>query len=676
METTPGPKNAPFDVQQLLDLKRVTDVVAAPCGTWAAVAVERLNHDASQYVMDLWKVALDGSSQAWQLTRGKSRDHAPRFMADGTLLFLSNRSDSDSTPNGDADADQRAQIWSLPAHGGEPVRLTDEPLGISAFRCARTSDTLAWLTPVWPGVAHADQREHERKRGKNGPSALHYKTMPMRYWDAWLSNTRSHLIVQDANGRRDLTPNAQRELEQASFDLSPNGQQLAITWRNEGSDRVEEAGLMVFDLSRDLSCDLSHNAQRLLGHQPLAVLLTPLFSPDSSRILCQIDQRFEHACPTTGLRIIDVASGKSTPLAPAWNCWPTPQAWQADGNSVFATAHDQGCTPIFQIELATGDIVRLTEEGSHGKINFIQGADESTKHSIVALKSSLLSPPEVLHSPLHSGMQCLPCAQLSGFDPGCINVSIENQSAISSDQHPVQYWLIRPAQSPQPAPVLLWIHGGPMGAWQDEWHWRWNAMLAVAQGYALLLPNPRGSTGFGQTFTAGVWGNTWGQQCYEDILAVLDHIAPRTDLNVQRIAAMGGSFGGYMANWLGTQTTRFKCLISHAGIYSMSAMTGVTDLPAFWYLEMDGEPYSDPTWFDRYSPSRGISKWRTPTLIIHGERDYRVPISEALALFEALQYHHVESELLVFPDENHWICKPNNILVWYQSVFEFLQRHI
>lgn len=666
MKTTPSPKNAPFDVQQLLDLKRITDVMAAPCGTWAAVAVERLNHDASQFVMDLWKVALDGSSQAWQLTRGKSRDHAPCFLADGTLLFLSNRSDSDSTP--DSDSEQRMQIWSLAANGGEPVCLTDEPLGISAFRCARDGDTLAWLTQVWPGVAHAKQREYERLRSKNGPSALHYKTMPVRYWDAWLGNATTHLIVQDAKGRRDLTPNALRELEQATFDLSANGQHLAITWRNEGSDRVEEAGLMVFDLSRD--------QQRLLGHETHAVLTTPLFSPDGSRIVCQIEQRIEHACPNTGLRLIDVASGISTPLAPAWNYWPTPQAWQSDGSSVLVTAHDNGSTPIFQIELATGDIVRLTEAGSHGKVHFIQGADESAKHSIVALKSSFVSPPEVFHLPLHSGLQNLPCAQLSGFDPACLNVTIETQSAISSDQHPVQYWLIRPAKTPKPAPVLLWIHGGPMGAWQDEWHWRWNAMLAVAQGYALLLPNPRGSTGFGQTFTDGVWRNTWGQQCYEDILAVLDHIGPHHDLDAQRVAAMGGSFGGYMTNWLGTQTTRFKCLISHAGIYSMSAMTGVTDIPAFWYLEMDGEPYSDPTWFDRYSPSRGIGKWRTPTLIIHGERDYRVPIGEALALFEALQYHHVESELLVFPDENHWICKPNNILVWYQSVFEFLQRHV
>jgi dipeptidyl aminopeptidase/acylaminoacyl peptidase len=211
----------------------------------------------------------------------------------------------------------------------------------------------------------------------------------------------------------------------------------------------------------------------------------------------------------------------------------------------------------------------------------------------------------------------------------------------------------------------------------DGWHWRWNPLLAVAAGYAVALPNPRGSTGFGQDFIQGIWGNVWGDQCYKDLMAVTDALERRADVDPQRIMAMGGSFGGYMTNWIGTQTQRFKCLITHASIATMAQFTGTTDHPAWWYLEMGGEdPYADPERFDRYAPLRHIKQWKTPVLIIHGELDYRCPINEGLNLFEALQYHGVDSELLVFPDENHWILKPKNIVAWYESVLEFIGRHL
>jgi dipeptidyl aminopeptidase/acylaminoacyl peptidase len=224
---------------------------------------------------------------------------------------------------------------------------------------------------------------------------------------------------------------------------------------------------------------------------------------------------------------------------------------------------------------------------------------------------------------------------------------------------------------------MLWIHGGPIGMDADGWHWRWNPLLAVSEGYAVALPNPRGSTGFGQEFIQGIWGNVWGGQCFEDLMSVTDAIESRKDVDPLRVMAMGGSFGGYMTNWIGTQTARFRCLITHASIFTMAQFVGVTDHPAWWYLEMGGEdPYQDPPHFDRYAPVKHIRNWKTPTLIIHGELDYRCPISEGLYLFEALQYHKVPSELLIFPDENHWILKPKNAVTWYETVFDFASRHM
>jgi dipeptidyl aminopeptidase/acylaminoacyl peptidase len=240
-----------------------------------------------------------------------------------------------------------------------------------------------------------------------------------------------------------------------------------------------------------------------------------------------------------------------------------------------------------------------------------------------------------------------------------------------------QYFFMKPKDATGEVPTLFWIHGGPIGMDADGWHWRWNPLLAVAAGYAVVMPNPRGSTGFGQEFIQGIWGNVWGDQCFRDLMCVADAIEARSDVDSKRIMAMGGSFGGYMTNWIGTQTDRFRCLITHASIFTMAHFTGVTDHPAWWYLEMGGEdPFADQLKFDRYAPVKHVKNWRTPTLIIHGEHDYRCPISEGLNLFEALQYHHVPSELLIFPDENHWILKPKNSVVWYESVLEFIGRNM
>ncbi len=665
-----------FDVEQFIRLKRVIGVACAPCGTWAAVALERLDLDGSRYAVDLWRVGLrDGSAR--QLTRGPSRDHSPCFRHDGALGFLSNRPNPDQMPEQDTgNTPARFQVWLLPADGGEAQTVSEEPLGVSAFRFARAANTLLLVAPVLLGVATEKQRETTLQRKKHGPSARHYTTMPVRLWDHWLPEAKPHLIVYDAAGRRDLTPQAVHELSEPGFDISADGQLAVVTWATPSKDRMMDVALLLIDLAAP-----PDTRPRILGANPHTSLTHPLFSPDASRIVCQSETRLEHTCPHTSLRLIDLASGQLTYLAPAWHCWPQPETWHDNGQSLFVSAEENGCVAVFQIELNTGDILRLTETGSHSQICFYQktGPDNAGNKSatLLGIASSFGEPPELFRLCLSSSDTYTATAKLSGFDPTQRPFSVENLSVTSTDQHPVQAWLLKPTgYEGKPLPTLIWIHGGPIAAWNDAWHWRWNPLLALAQGYAVLLPNPRGSTGFGQAFIDGIWGNQWGLQCYEDLMAVVEHAALRPDLDAKRMAVMGGSFGGYMSNWIGTQTTRFKCLVSHAGVYSLSGFSNATDCPAYWYWHMDGEPFSDPGWFDRYAPARAIANWRTPTLIIHGDLDYRVSVNESLALFEALQFHGVKSELLIFPDENHWIMKPNNTVCWYQTIFEFLQGHI
>jgi len=333
--------------------------------------------------------------------------------------------------------------------------------------------------------------------------------------------------------------------------------------------------------------------------------------------------------------------------------------------------------PVFRIEVRDGAeperLVARPAGGSHGGVAPVPGRDE-----MVGIRSRLTHPPEPFRCALAPGASPELLAGLSGFEPeeGERIARWESLEVEGSDGAPVQTFMVTPASRTEAGPTLLWIHGGPIGAWGDGWHWRWNALVPAAAGYTLALPNPRGSTGFGHDFIAGIWGNEWGAQCYDDLLRITETIAARPDVDGERIAAMGGSFGGYMANWIGGQSERFRCLVTHASVFDMSAFYGVTDDPGWFVLQLGANPHDDVERFERYSPHRHVNRWTTPTLVIHGEKDYRVPVSEALALFEALTLRGVDAELLVFPDENHWIQRPRNIRAWYRGVLDFLVRYL
>jgi dipeptidyl aminopeptidase/acylaminoacyl peptidase len=681
-----------YTVEQHIELRRLAEVASAPDGTWLAVSVQRLDKERARYVSDLWKVPVDGSA-AVQLTRGDSRDTSPCFASDGSLAFLSNRQPDEGKP--EEEADKRMQVWLLPARGGEPRQLTDEPLGVVAFRFARAADRLVVLAPVLPGVPLDQQRKTGLDRHKHGPGARHLVRQPVRHWDHWLDDSANsesiHLIVYRAppggtlDGRIDLTPLATREFAiDPEFDIAAHGRLIAITRATPGADRCDDTDVLLIDADSA--------AARAVGAGQGANCQWPRFSPDGSTLSIVRSERSPHHAPRPRLELIDVASGARTSCAADWDRWPTQPEWSMDGSTLLVCADEAGHTPVFSIETRSGTVRRVPAAAAGTHSHLAPLADGR----IAGLRSTLLQPPEVFvverdsdsgtdagtdtgtDAETHAETDTEPhhLASLSGFQTGAWAVR-EHIRVVSTDGTPIHALLIKPSGAAGPLPLVLWIHGGPITMSGDGWHWRWNPLLLVAQGYAVALANPRGSSGFGQQFVQAIWGNVWGDQCYRDLMAVTDTLSERPDIDARRMAAMGGSFGGYMVNWIGTQTDRFRCLVSHAGIVNMAAFTGVTDHPAEWYLEMGGQnPYAEPQQFDRFAPMRYIRQWRTATLITHGERDYRCPIGEALSLFEALQYHGVESELVVFPDENHWILRPRNIVAWYQAVLEFTQRHL
>jgi len=662
-------KKIKYDSAQHIGLGRVTATALAPDSSWMAVSVMRLDQDLADYVSDLWRVAFDGSEPV-QLTRGDSSDAAPCFRHDGALGFLSNRKPTDIKT--DEGADKRNQIWILPATGGEPLQLSDEPLGVSGFRFARRGDRLVYTASVLPDVAHDKQRETAAQRAKKGPNARHFTRQPVRHWDHWLHENEdmanTHLIACRGDGkqRTDLTPAARRELAiEPQFDLSDDGRQVAITWSTPGQDREQDTALRVFDLDA--------GSDRIFGAEACCNLESPLFAPGGRTLAAVQAFRSAASAPCPRLVLFNVKTGKGRSLGSDWDRWPQPQQWSADGSALLVTADDAGTTPLFRVDAKSGKVVRMSRAGSGGHHSACLSLPDG---GAVGIRSTLQQAPEPFL--VKAGGRSAPrrLARLSGFDSADW-IETESIQTRSTDGKSVQSWLLKPRGAKGRLPTLMWIHGGPMGMSGDNWHWRWNPLPYLAQGYAIIQPNPRGSTGFGQEFIQGIWGNTWGGQCYEDLMAVADAVSARKDIDGNRMMAMGGSFGGYMSNWIGTQTDRFRCIITHASIVNMTTFTGVTDHPAWWYLEMGGEnPYQNQDSFDRYAPWKYLANWKTPTLIIHGEKDYRCPVGEALTLFEGLQYHGVESELLLFPDECHFIQKPQNILAWYDTISEFLGRHM
>jgi dipeptidyl aminopeptidase/acylaminoacyl peptidase len=682
----------PFhDLNDFLAIPRVIALRLSPDGAWLATVVQTLSADRKKFVTSVWRVDT-GGAQARRLTRSAEGEGSPRFLPDGSLLFTSKRPDPGE--DGADSGNDKAALWLLPAGGGEARIAATLPGGVTSVETTAGSDAIVVTSPVLPAAGEdnggestvADDERLRKEREEAGVSAILHESVPVRYWDHDLGPADLRLFAvtrpsgeelrkepgdeagEQAGAKdapRDVTPAAGRALIEQSFTVSPDGTIAAAGWWR-WRDGVQSHSELVH-------LDLTTGAQTVLLADPEFNYSDPGFSPDGRTVLCVRGTQSTPEKPDDfTLVLVGSEGGEETDLLPDFDRWPAGPVWDPTGRRVYFTADDGGRRQVFAVDTSTREVTKVTVDDGHYS-DLCPAPDGS---ALYALRAAVDSPPVPVRIDLAANqakdqVTWLDCPGARPALPG----RLTEITAAADDGQVIRSWLVLPhdASRERKAPLLLWVHGGPMTSW-NSWSWRWNPWLMAAKGYAVLLPDPALSTGYGQDFVARGY-HQWGARPLADVLAATDAAVRREDIDETRTAMMGGSYGGYMANWIAGHTDRFRAIVSHAGLWALEQMFGTTDGPMFWRRQF-GDPLTSPGMYEENSPHRHIENVKTPMLVIHGSLDYRVPIGEALRLWWDLNRNQVPAKFLYFPDENHWILKPGNVKVWYETIFAFLAEHV
>ncbi|BDX31342.1 peptidase S9 [Mycobacterium antarcticum] len=644
----------PFaDLDAFLAWPRLSGLAVSADGTRAVTTVSELDAKRTEYVTAIWELDVTGERPARRLTRGVKGESSPVFSAAGDLYFVATRDVAGADP-GD---EPTASLWQLPAAGGEAVCVLELPGGVDAVHTARTADVTLVTAALMPSASSVEDDERIRALRKDGKiTAMLHTGYPVRHWDHDIGPAEPHLI--DVAGVHDLVPGPGQGLREAGVDVSADGRFAVTSWSVAGPGASLRNVLMRIDIA---------TAERTtIADDPLADLGAPAISPDGTTAAFI---RETHSTPVQAPRMtlcLMTFGHDFVEIITDWDRWPSSVAWTVDGSRLIVTADDAGRCPVFLVDPADSSVTRLTpDDFSYSNVCPAPGG------VIFALRSSYRSPSHPVRIDPDGAVTPLPCLDAPPL-PG----ELTEVTAVADDGSRVRSWLVLPSRD-QLAPLVLWIHGGPLASW-NSWHWRWNPWLLAARGYAVLLPDPALSTGYGQEFIQRGWG-AWGFAPYTDLMVATDAALEHPRVDATRTAAMGGSFGGYMANWIAGHTDRFEAIVTHASLWALDQFGSTTDAAYWWAREMSAEMA------ELNSPHRSVGKVSTPTLVIHGDKDYRVPIGEGLRLwFDLLTASGLPAaddgtsphRFLYFPTEGHWVLAPQHTKIWYQVVLGFLGQHL
>lgn len=650
----------PIAFDDLISMKRVADAQISPDGRWVAYVVNVVDKQANRGKRSIWLVSASGGD-ARQLITSSRNDDTPRWSADGKwIAFLSTR---DGAP----------QIFVAAADGSGQRKVTEVPLGVADFTWSPDGKMFAFSTEVYPECADLKCTATKAEAADASKvKAVVADRLLYRHWSDFKLGKRSHVFVVAGTGGepKDLTPGDFDSPpfslgDPLAYDFSPDGKEIVFARNTDKQEALSTNNdLFIVPVSGSAGNDA---AKRITGANT-GYDSTPRYSPDGRWIAYRSQTRNGYEADRFKLMLYDRQSGTSKELSAGFDRWVNELVWSPDSKNLFIVAEDRGREMIGIAAIGGGIKPIISNTASNG---IALSGDGKT---LAFTRSSLTMPAEVFAANSDGGN----VRQLTNTNAALLaqlNLNkaedFEYDGALKAKVHG---FIVKPPQFDQAKkyPMILLVHGGPQGAWLDNWGYRWNAQMWAARGYVAVLINPHGSTGYGQAFTEQISGD-WGGAVYDDLMKGVDHVVKQGYVDPARMGAAGGSYGGYMVNWMMGHTDRFKAFVSHAGIFNSVSMYATEEL---WFQEWEfkGTPWEKPELYTKWSPHLHAAKFKTPTLVVHGELDYRVPIGEGIQLFSTLQRKGVPSKLLYFPDEGHWVLKPQNSELWYKTVLDWFDQ--
>ncbi len=642
--------------EDLISFARVSDPQISPDGRWVLFSASRYDLDRNSGNSDIWRVAITGGIPE-QISRSERRDNSARWSPDGKqIAFISSREGS-------------PQVWIMDAVGGEPRQLTSLSTGADGIIWSPDGRYLAFTSEVYPDCRDDEcNRTRSEEAASSRVQAKTFDRLLYRHWMSWKDDKRSHIFVVPAAGGppRDLTPG---DYDAPPFSLgnptdytiSPDGRELCFA-RNTDPQEATSTNVDLWTVPIG-----GGSAARVTSNP--AYDGSPLYSPDGKYIAYRAQRRPGFESDRFELLLYERNSRSHRSLSASLDRSIDGFAWTADSQMIYMTAQDRGYSAIYCTTL-DGNVVPVVQNSFNAEVQV--SPDGKT---LVYTRQSISSPAEVWRVDAGGG-NAAPLTRLNetrkaGLDFG----AVESISYPGADGANIQAWLVKPPSfdAARRYPAIVLIHGGPQGAWTDSFSYRWNLQMFASRGYVVFAPNPRGSTGFGQKFTDEISGD-WGGRVFEDIMKGVDYLEGLPYVDGSRLAAAGASYGGYMVNWIEGHSNRFRCLVSHDGVYNTVSMFGATEELWFPIWEFQGTPWTNRDLYEKWSPSNSVSNFKTPMLVIHGELDYRLPVTQGFELFTALQLMSVPSKFLYFPDEGHWVLKPQNSRLWHRTVLDWIDR--